>query len=188
MKKNHNTSIFFTLFILFSLTFTLNGCDNSGDKDIDNSCETFLECQNGTVWTMDQKDHLDGTGWTERDGIDHLDYYTFHNNLTKPWMVYEDNNDPTDCYYIDVYYEGDNDESLIIENSKNVFIHQLNIYDSYGTNSETLYATIIYTFTYSNDQLTLKFEFFDKDLLLTDTENYTFTKSTFDVSSLTMCD
>lgn len=140
-------------------TVDSNGCSDS------QKCETFLECQDGNVWK-------------ENDDSDTV-YFRFHNNQNNPWEVYElDFENGVECYDLEQYEGDEYDGVSIIENSKNTLKYRT------GEEGDIYYS--IDTWTYSDNQLSLKHESFENDVL-NDTENFTYSISSIDVDSLTIC-
>ena len=148
---------FLFLFIILGLSFSYTSC-KSDDDEI--SCETFLECQDGTQWKMDV-------------GEGDYHYYIFNNSLNEPLNPYF-YDDSENCY---VSYSISNYDFQIIENSKNTFkLKKIYGGDSYDVS----------TFTLSNGLLSLKFENVSGGG--TDITNYTLTQSSINFGSVTICD
>ena len=96
MKTILLTRQLFSFIILFSLILLSNGCDDDGGDN--NSCSTFLECQDDTVW---------------EGQIDLFLYFKINNNLNNPVEIYLQEDD---CYY----HSPINETTFeIMENSKN---------------------------------------------------------------------
>lgn len=129
------------------------------------TCETFLECLEGTVWL-----------WNNQD------YYIFNNNPNNPFTDYEGNFaiDGSVCYEIqDSNYGGS--YISIIENSKNTLIFKTGNEGEEGNGNHT-----IISFINSNGQLSSKEEYFENNVL-NQTSNYTYSMSSVNVNSLTIC-
>ena len=148
---------FFYLFIILGIIIFYTSCK---EEEAEPSCETFLECNDGTQWKMDVG-----------DGDYH--YYIFNNSLNEPLNPYF-YDDSENCY---VSYSISNYDFQIIENSKNTFI----LKKIYGGDSHD-----VSTFTLSNGTLSLNFESVNGG----DTEitNYTLTQSSINFGSVTICD
>ena len=131
------------------------------DDDENDSCQTFLACQNETVW--------------ENVPSYIGDFLKFQNNLNNPWVTYYTYDEQ--CYYF--YNLIDQANITIIENSKNIL--------KYRTGYEGGQYRGIHTFTYLNGEIIFKDEFYENDIL-TDTSIYTLKKSDLNLSSLTICD
>ena len=145
--------------IILLVMATLVSC--SKDDDENNSCQTFLACQDETVWE-------DVPGYIG-------DFLKFQNNQNNPWVTYYTYEG--ECYYF--YNSIDVNNITIIENSKNILKYRTG-YDG-GVNKG------IHTFTYSNGKIIFKDEFYENDIL-TDVSIYTLKKSDLNLSSLTICD
>ena len=161
MKSTELIYRLFFVFFLTSIAFTLNGCSGSDDEtNINNSCQTFLECQDETVW----KDVPEYIG----------DFLKFQNNQNDPWVTYYTYDE--ECYYF--YNLIDQANITIIENSKNILKYRTG-YDG-GENRG------IHTFTYSNGKINFKDEFYTNDVLI-DVSIFILKKSDINLSSLTIC-
>lgn len=122
MKATQQIPRLFTCFILFSLMLTINGCSSD-----DNSCTTFLECQDGTIW---------------EGQIDIFMYFKVNNNKNNPIEVYLPEGD---CYYYSPISESN---FVIMENSKNTL--KIKIMDDSDGSFEVI------TFSISNEVLSVR--------------------------------
>lgn len=128
METTQLTSKLFKLFILFILVITFNRCGGSSSNDeIDNFCQTFLECQGGTVW---------------EGQLDIFMYLKINNNQNNPVEIYLPGEN---CYY----HSSINETVFeILENSKNTL--KIKVEDD----SENSFEII--TFSITNDNLYIK--------------------------------
>ena len=157
MKSIRFTNKFYTILILSCFIFTFSGCGGSDDDD--NSCQVFLECQDGTVW--------ENIGWM---GV----YLKFQNNTNNPWVVY-DSYDGS-CYFP---IESSSVEQIsLIEHSKNIL--------KYRTGYVGGIHHGISTYTYSNGKVIYKNEYFTNEVL-EDLTTVTFNKSSVNLSGLLIC-
>jgi len=154
MKTILLTRQLFSFIILFSLILLSNGCDDDGGDN--NSCSTFLECQDDTVW---------------EGQIDLFLYFKINNNLNNPVEIYLQEDD---CYY----HSPINETTFeIMENSKNTL--KIKIMDDSDDSFETI------TFSISNEVLSVREVYTENGI--EDIDTGTFTKSTKNLSSVTLC-
>ena len=162
MKINKLICQLFTALILTGIALALNGCsDSDNETSINNSCQTFLECQDKTVW--------------ENVPSYIGDFLKFQNNQNNPWVAYWTYEG--ECYHVNNSI--DTEDITIIENSKNIL--------KYRTGYEGGQYRAIHTFTYSNGKIIFKDEFYVNDNL-DGVYIYTFEKSDLNLNSLTFCD
>ena len=144
-------------FLVLSL-FVFN-CSKSDDDNSPESCNTFLECNDGSTWILDYDFAV--VLFRINDNI---------NNLLEQWVIY----DSEDCYYYlgntyVLYY-------TITENTKDKLVLKI---DDASTTS-TL------TFSIVNGELKLIVqEIFDGELSYEDT--LVLQETTIDVDKLTIC-
>ena len=157
MKLIRLTNKFYTILILSCFIFTFSGCGGSDDDD--NSCQVFLECQEGTVW--------ENIGWLGT-------YLKFQNNTSNPWIVY-------DTYDGGCYFSTQSssvEQITLIEHSENILKYKTGYVG--GINHG------IYTYTYSNGKITYRAEYYTNDVL-DDITIITFNRSAVNLSSLEIC-
>jgi len=153
MKTTQLTHRLFSSIILFSLIFLINGCNDDNDDD---TCTTFLECNDATVW---------------EGGIDLFLYFKINDNLNNPIEIYLPEGN---CYY----HSPINETTFeIIENSKNTL--KIKILDDSDDSFETI------TFSISNEVLSVREVYTENGI--EDIDTGTFTKSTKNLSSVTIC-
>ncbi len=164
MKNFNLKNNYLLFFILIGLFSTINGCKKDSDEN-DTSCQTFLECQNQTLWT----------GRTLQSGTTIIN---FRNSLTIPtiWYFYRSIDD---CWGKIDYVGGDYNIE-IIENTKNKLIVKIN--DTYTG------GYMICTFSVSNEDLNYSVDY--KTNPDDDIQNYTnvLTKSSQDINTLPICE
>jgi len=146
------------IYILVLSLFVFN-CSKSDDDNSPESCNTFLECNDGSTWILDYDFAV--VLFRINDNI---------NNLLEQWVIY----DSEDCYYYlgntyVLYY-------TITENTKDKLVLKI---DDASTTS-TL------TFSIVNGELKLIVqEIFDGELSYEDT--LVLQETTIDVDNLTIC-
>jgi len=141
MKTTQLTHRLFSSIILFSLIFLINGCNDDNDDD---TCTTFLECNDATVW---------------EGGIDLFLYFKINDNLNNPIEIYLPEGN---CYY----HSPINETTFeITENSKNTLI--IKILDDSDDSFETI------TFSISNEVLSVREVYTENGIEDIDTGTFT---------------